>query len=400
MIYKRDLKKPLKRLLKFPVVAILGPRQSGKTTFVKENFKKHAFFSLEDPTIREFVISDPKGFLRENENSHGIIFDEFQYAPELLSYIQLDVDEKKRSGYFILTGSQNFLMNQAISQSLAGRVGILTLLPLSLSELKKNKLIDDSIHEIILKGMYPRLYAKKIEPQDFYPSYIQTYIERDVRQLINVGNLRTFQKFLELCAGRIGQQLNLSDLASNCGISIPTVHSWLSLLEASYLIFLLRPHFANFNKRITKTPKLFFYDTGIACSLLGISTTKTLALSPFRGNLFENFIISDLCKQFFNNGQRPPLYFWRDANGRIEVDCIIDIENKLIPVEIKASETIASNNFFKSLEEWNALSQTSPAFNYVVYGGEDNQTRNKGHIIGWKSESDLVEKVYKRIANE
>ena len=333
MLFTRDIRKTLARFKKFPVIAILGPRQSGKTTFAQTNFKKHQFFSFEDPAIREFAATDPKQFLKEAENKHGVILDEFQYVPQLLHYLQLEVDQQKRAGYFVLTGSHNFLMNQAISQSLAGRVGILTLLALSINELKENKLLHDNVNDYIVQGSYPRLYAEKIAPADLYAAYIHTYIERDVRNLVNVGDLRTFQKFLGLCAGRVGQQLNLTDLAAYCGISSPTAHKWLSILEASYIVFLLQPYYNNFNKRLTRTPKLYFYDTGIVCNLLGITSSKTLALNPFKGSLFENFIISDLAKQFYNTGRRPPLYFWRDKNGRIEVEiCLVSLETQLFPI--------------------------------------------------------------------
>jgi uncharacterized protein len=251
------------------------------------------------------------------------------------------------------------------------------------------------VNNVLFKSGYPVIYAKNVDPITFYSAYIHSYIERDVRQLINVRDLRTFQKFLGLCARRIGQLLSLSDLATNCGVSVPTINKWLSILEASYVLFLLRPHFNDFNKRLTKTPKLFFYDTGIACSLLGITSPDMLSLSPFRGHLFENLIISDLSKQFFNRGQRPPLYFWRDRNGRIEVDCIIDIAMKLFPIEIKSSQTIASS-FFNGLEQWDELSNTKADDTYVIYAGDTNQTRSKGHILGWKSSSDLVSTLYRK----
>lgn len=270
------------------------------------------------------------------------------------------------------------------------------MLPLSFHELKINKLLIDSANTIILHGGYPRIYAEKLSIQDFYASYVHSYVERDVRQLVNVGDLRTFQKFLGLCAGRVGQLLNLSDLATNCSISIPTAHKWISILEASYVVFILQPYFNNFNKRLTKTPKMYFYDTGLACSLLGITSTKMLSQSPFRGALFENLIISDLGKQFYNNGKRPPLYFWRDVNGRIEVDCVVALETNLFPIEIKASQTI-SLEFFKNLEQWGQLSQTDPTHSYVVYGGKNNQLRSKGRIMGWQSSGDLVNKLYKEI---
>lgn len=377
---------------KFPVIAILGPRQSGKTTLVQNIFKNHTYISFENPEMRDLATNDPRLFLKTFENQNGIILDEFQYVPHILSYIQLDVDEKNRPSYFILTGSQNFLVNQSITQSLAGRVGILTLLPLSIQELKDGQLLPSDADEIMFKGGYPRLYDQNITPEQLYPSYIQTYVERDVRQLINVVNLRAFQRFIQLCAGRVGQLLNVAEIAGVCGISAPTAHQWLSLLEASYLIFLLRPHFNNFNKRITKSPKIYFYDTGLACSLLAIDSPQMLALHPLRGNIFECFIMADLFKQCFNRGTRPPLYFWRDQNGRLEVDCIIDTGLKLVPLEIKSGETVASD-FFKNLLTWDELTQTDPEQNYLVYGGNLEQHRNIGTLMGWQSIGTLIDTI-------
>lgn len=392
-MFKRDLAVTLKQYARFPVVALLGPRQSGKTTLAKSTFKKHAYVSFEDPDTRNFAQSDPRKFLSAYENTFGIIIDEFQHVPEILSYIQLAVDEKKKRGYFILTGSQNFLMNQAITQSLAGRVGILTLQPLSIHELKSNKLLTEkNVDDIIFHGGYPRIYAESFSPTVLYPSYIQSYIERDVRLLTNVGDLRSFQRFMQLCAGRIGQLLNLSELAGVCGISVSTAQRWISILEASYVIFLLHPYFKNFNKRVTKSPKIHFYDTGIACSLLNIESPQVLALHPLRGNIFESFIIADLHKQYFNIGKRPPVYFWRDLNGRLEVDCIIEEGSRLFPVEIKSGETIV-DDYFSRLKEWNRLTDTDSGDNYVVYGGSLNQTRSNGHIVAWTASGDLIKKL-------
>ena len=394
MYIKRNIEKVLKRYAKFPVVALLGPRQSGKTTLVRHYFKNHTFISFEKPNYREYAKTDPEGFLKEYANEHGIILDEFQYVPEILSYIQLEVDEKKRPGYFILTGSQNFLADQSIVQSLAGRVGILTLLPFSIDELKNANLLTDRAVQLIIKGEYPRIYSEDLDVSDFYSSYIHTYLEKDIRQLINVDDLLVFQKFVALCAGRIGQEVNFNELGSLSGISAVTTKKWLSILQASYIIFFLQPHFTNFNKRITKSPKLYFYDTGIACNLLKIHSSNHLVNSPFKGALFENLIINDLYKQFFNMGKDPSVYFWRDQNGRIEVDAIIDFGVKLSPVEIKASETI-SMSFFDALLRWNEISNTLPENNYVVYAGDENQKRKKGQIISWLSEATLVEKLSK-----
>lgn len=392
MFYHRDIEPTLERFKKFPAIALLGPRQSGKSTLARNYFKKHTFVSFEDPAIRAFAAEDPKGFLQQYEKSSGVIFDEFQYVPELLSYIQIAIDADNKPGFFVLTGSQNFLMNQAISQSLAGRVGILTLLPFSIHELSSNNLIAHTPAQAIINGGYPRLYAEGITAQDLYPSYITTYIERDVRLLMNVGNLATFQKFLSLCAGRIGQLLNLSDIAVNCGISVPTAQQWFSILESSYIAFRLQPHFSNFNKRITKTPKLYFYDTGVACSLLNITSKDALQHSPFMGNLFENYIIADFFKQYYNAGSRPPLYFWRDRNGLIEVDAMVQRGNELIPIEIKSGQTVVPA-FFTAITKWNSLSDTVPENNYIVYGGDQSQKRVKGHIIGWRQSGQLIKKL-------
>jgi len=398
-MYSRSLAQTLEQYGNFPVIAILGPRQSGKTTLVQSFFSKHTFVSLENPMTREFAESEPKKFLETYENEHGIILDEFQYVPHLLSYIQLDVDSKKRKSYFILTGSQNFLMNQAITQSLAGRVGLLTLLPLSLGELIQNDLVSGSIEDVLFRGSYPRLYNEQFTPERLYPSYIHTYVERDVRQLVHVGDLHTFQKFLQLCAARIGNLLNLSDLAMVCGISVPTAKRWISTLEASYILFLLEPHYKNFNKRVTKMPKLYFYDTGLACSLLRIASPKQLALHPSYGSLFENFILSDIVKQYSNLGLRPSINFWRDKNGRVEIDCLISEGGKLFPIEIKSSPEIKPD-FFKGLQQWSSIRQAaepdqSSSQAFLVYGGEEKQQRMQGKALPWKTTAHIVEEIRK-----
>lgn len=389
MFLNRDIYDAIIRFLKFPVVGIFGPRQSGKTTLCKNMFKNHVYLNFENPETLEFATNDPKGFLKKYENEYGIIIDEFQHFPQLLSYIQLEADEKNRPGYFILTGSQNFLMNVAVSQSLAGRIGILTLLPLSINECSQNSLLSNNVNEMIVKGFYPRIYNENFTPDELYPSYIQTYIERDVRLLTNVENLSTFKKFMKLCAGRVGQLLNISDIATNCGITQKTADNWISILQASYIIFLLQPYHGNFNKRITKSAKLYFYDTGIACSLLGIKSAIDLEPSPFRGHLFECFIIADFFKQYFNKGTNAPLYFWRDRNGLIEVDCLVENAHKLIPIEIKSGQTIVAD-FFISIKKWNELAQTNPENGYIVYGGQETQKRSAGTVVGWQGAGTIV----------
>jgi predicted AAA+ superfamily ATPase len=365
----------------FPVVALLGPRQSGKTTLVQEIFKEYHYINLENLDILTSALNDPRGFLERLLVHKGVILDEFQNAPDLLSYLQVIVDREKRPGFFILTGSQNFLMNQAIGQSLAGRVGILTLLPLSIREISDAHLQSNLGDVALFKGSYPRIFASNaLAPNHIYPSYIQTYIERDVRTISNVTDLTLFKKFLGLCAGRVGQLLNVSALASDCGISIPTAQAWLSILQASYIIFLLQPHHSNFNKRLIKSSKLYFYDTGIACSLLGIDTVAQLENHYMRGALFENFIIADIAKQFFNHAKNPPLYFWRDSHGH-EVDCIVEQGGKLLPIEIKASMTFHAS-FLDGIRYFQDLSGTTNGL--LIYGGTE-PLRSKDIVIeSWK----------------
>ena len=319
----------------YPALAILGPRQSGKTTLAQLTFPNHKYITLENPDIRRFASEDPNGFFRvhQTENLHGIILDEFQHVPSILSYIQTIVDANRRPGYFILTGSQNFLVNQSITQTLAGRISLHTLLPLSSGELSDASMLPENIYSLILKGSYPAVYKPNTNSERWYLNYLQTYVERDIRDIRQVTDLTLFQKFVQLGAGRIGQLLNLSSLASDCGIAVNTAKSWLSLLDASYITFSLYPHYKNFSKRLVKHPKLYFYDTGFACSLLKI-TADQLPMHYLRGGLFESFIISELCKAFYNKGHRPPLYFWRDQSGA-EIDCLIEQGTKLTPIEIK-----------------------------------------------------------------
>lgn len=379
-MYKRDLEPTaLLYAQQFPVVAILGPRQSGKTTLAKKTFASYDYVSLENIDIRRIALEDPRGFLESFLGKNGVIIDEFQEAPELLSYMQGIVDSEYRPGFFILTGSQNYLMNAAITQTLAGRIGILTLLPLSMHELRVGNTLPDTPELLLYKGSYPRIYAQNFLPQILYPNYIQTYVERDIRQLINVANLSLFQTFVQLCAGRIGQIVNLSSLANDCGISVNTAKSWLSLLEASYIIFLLQPYYKNFNKRLIKSPKLYFYDTGLACSLLGVESEDQVFKHYLRGSLFESLIISELLKTYYNKGLRPHMYFWRDNIGN-EIDCIIEKASDLLPIEIKAGKTIVPD-FYKGLEDWKLLTNTKEAF--IVYGGKEQFAIWNNKILPW-----------------
>ena len=384
---KRELEKEIKKRSEaFPVVAILGPRQSGKTTLAKHIFKNYKYLSLENLTLREDAKSDPEGFLKVYDNEPGIILDEFQHVPELLSYIQLTVDVNRRPGFFILTGSQNFLMNRAISQTLAGRIAITTLLPLSITELENADLLPNLIEDLVFKGQYPELYSnEKLLPKNWYSNYIKTYIERDVRDLKNVQNLTTFSKFMKLCAARIGQVINFASLASDVEVDVVTAKSWLSLLETSYIIFFLQPYSAKFTRRLIKTPKLFFYDTGLASNLLNLRSVDDLKISPYRGNLIESLIISNIAKLYYNEDEQPNIYFLRDKTGH-EIDCILEKTNSLMPIEIKSNMT-AKMSFFDEINFWKNTDQIGGKKiedGFIIYSGDETQKRTYGTFLSWK----------------
>jgi hypothetical protein len=382
MIERRLQKKLLELIGQFPVVALLGPRQSGKTTLAQAACPDYEYVNLEIFEEREFAERDGRGFLQRYAGGKGVIIDEIQKAPSLLSYIQVEVDRSQKTGRFLITGSQNILVNQHVSQTLAGRVALLTLLPLEIQELSIAGQLPDTAMEAIFKGFYPRIYRDRADPVVWAESYIRTYVERDVRDIKNIESLSEFQKFMRLCAGRIGQLLNISSLANEAGLSLVTVKSWLSILEACYIIFRLQPHHANFNKRLVKMPKLYFYDTALACHLLKIHNVEGVYDHYLRGGLFESMILSDFIKQRHNRCLPPNAYFWRDKSGH-EVDCILEDANQLRPVEIKSSATI-SPDFFESLEKWARLAGVSPATGTVVYGGDIDQKRAQGHALSWK----------------
>lgn len=388
----RDITKELIVSAKmFPAIAVLGPRQSGKTTLVQNVFPKHNYVSLEDLDTRLLAKEDPRKFLKDKTNEFGIILDEIQHAPELLSYIQTIIDAQKKKGYFIITGSQNILVNQAVTQTLAGRIAILTLFPLSINELENAKLLPGSIEDSIFKGSYPMIYSENMSAIKLYSNYIRSYIERDVRELKNIFDLSLFQKFLQLCAGRVGQVLNYSSLANDCGIDQKTAQSWISLLEATYVIFLLQPYYKNISRRLSKTPKLYFVDTGIACNLLGIKSSEEVSLHFAKGGLVESFIVSDFYKQFYNLDQRPSLYFWRDYEGN-EVDCVVEKALALFPIEIKAGQTI-NKDYFKQFTYWQEVINGPIENNFVVYGGDKNASWSNAKVISWKNSGQLIPEI-------
>ncbi|TAH02300.1 MAG: ATP-binding protein [Sphingobacteriales bacterium] len=373
---QRVSKIKLKQLAsKFRVVAVVGPRQSGKTTLCRQVFPRKPYVSLENPDVADFATNDPNGFLKQFKN--GAILDEIQKLPQLFSYIQQIVDENPKPGFFILSGSNNFLMQQNISQTLAGRVAYLHLLPCSLKELKTAKLLNSFEHHIF-NGSYPEPLYKHILATDWYPNYISTYVERDVRQIKNISDLSLFMKFLRLCAGRTGQLLNLQSLGNDCGIDAKTVQSWLHILQASYIIYLLRPYYNNYNKRVIKAPKLYFYDTGIACSLLGIQNQNQVNTHALKGSLFENMVIIDLLKQRLNSGLQDNLYYWRDKTGN-ELDVLLD-NPTLTAIEIKAGATISSD-YQNGLLYFKNLTSNQKIKTVLCYTGKTAQERSNGIII-------------------
>ena len=393
MISRQMSDQILEAATQYPAVAVTGPRQSGKTTLCRKLFPDHAYVNLEKPETRQFAAEDPNGFLAQF--GKPVILDEVQRVPELFSYIMPLADEHRKMGEFILSGSQNFHLQQAISQSLAGRCATLKLLPFSFRELKCKpnhdifrlgeetpQLTDaaENPFEQIFRGGYPPIYDRRIRPTSWYAQYTQSYLERDVRQLINVGDLDTFERFLRLAAGRSGQMLNMESLANDVGVSSVTVKRWISLLAASYIVFLLKPHSRNFNKRLIRTPKLYFYDTGLLCYLLGIRSAKDLELHSQRGAIFETYIISELCKSCFNAGVEPSLYYWRDSQGH-EIDLLIEDGEKLFPVEIKSAQTI-SGSMLDGLNYWRKLDSRSES-GMLVYGGTENYTRSGITIRSW-----------------
>jgi len=375
---KRNVETYIERARRgFPIITITGPRQSGKTTLAKYLFSNLDYVSLEDPQSREFALSDPKGFLSRYRT--GAIFDEVQRCPDLLSYLQGIVDEDQQPGKFVLTGSQNFGLVSTITQSLAGRTALVTLLPFSISECYRDNLPD--VDKTIFTGLYPPVHDREILSEDWYPNYVQTYLERDVRQIVSVKDLNTFQTFLRLCAGRTARLLNTSALAVECGVSHTTVRNWISILEASYIIFRLQPHHNNFNKRLVKSPKLYFYDTGLAAWLLSIQSTTQLSTHPMRGELFESMIISEMVKSRFNQGRPSNLYFWRDYQGN-EVDVIVDHGTTLMPLEIKSGKTFHPE-FTNGLKKWSKIAGATSESPILIYSGDEELRSSGVEVLPW-----------------
>jgi hypothetical protein len=385
--FKRTIEQAIKQYAKkYPVLAVTGPRQSGKTTMLKTMFPNYTYISLENPDMREFATKDPNGFFEAYPGN--LILDEVQQTLALFSYIQTIVDASGKMGQFILSGSQNFQLMQNITQSLAGRVALFKLLPFDLTELKQAQLLSKSYEEIMVRGCYPAIFDRDIASKVFYANYLQTYVEKDLKQLIEVRDLRQFRNFIGLCAARAGQLLNLNALANECGISQPTAKAWISVLESSYIVFLLQPYHVNFNKRIVKTPKLYFYDTGLLCHLLKISNPSSIPLHPSKGSLFENFMVSEAFKQNDHKYLHADFCFWRDASGH-EIDLLIEHNDKIGIAEIKATATIKSDDF-NGLTYFANLKGSNVKSKHLLYTGALSQKRSQANVIAWNEVADIL----------
>lgn len=365
---------------KMPVVAVTGPRQSGKSTLIQQLFPNYTYVNLEEIEKRRFAKDDPRGFLK-NVGEYAIL-DEIQHVPDLLSYIQVIVDREKINGKYIISGSQNLLLMESVSQSLAGRVAIFNLLPFSLEEIQNTPFALPDYEDYILKGFYPRIYDYDLNPSEWLLDYIQTYVERDLRQVINVSDLGAFRQFLEIAAGRIGQLVNFSDMATIVGVSYQTIKKWLSVLQTSFIIHLVRPYHRNFNKRIVKSSKLYFYDTGLACALMNLRQVDDINRHFAKGALFENFIINEILKYNFNRNLHPGHYFW-NAAGVNEIDLVLDKGGQLFPIEIKSGRTI-NPQFFDGLVYFQQVSGALPENSFLVYGGDEVQERSLAQVVGWQ----------------
>ncbi|MFC1821788.1 ATP-binding protein [Thermodesulfobacteriota bacterium] len=373
----RDISSHLENLSgKYPVVTITGPRQSGKTTLARHLYKDKAYVNLEHIETREFAQADPIGFLRKYPD--GAVIDEIQRVPDLLSYIQVIADEKQTNGLFILTGSSQFRLMASITQSLAGRSALLHLLPFSVHELAKGY-PDLDAFDFMHRGFYPRIYDRDLDPTQALGDYFETYVERDIRQLSQIQNMSLFQKFVRLCAGRIGQLLNTSNLANDAGISHTTAREWLSLLQASYVLFLLESYHSNIKKRLVKSPKLYFYDVGLASFLMGIENRSHLEIHPLRGNLFENLVVVEVLKYRLNIGRKPNIFFYRDSNGN-ELDLLYTVAQHIIPIEVKSGETI-TGDYFKGFKALNKVIREFPYGRALIYAGDRNDVQSGVRIL-------------------
>lgn len=381
MIVERALQKPIRYYItKYPILAVTGPRQSGKTTMLRHLFKDYRYVSLESPDNRDFALNDPKGFL--NQYDLFVIIDEIQQAPDLFSYMQTIVDEKKQMGQYIISGSQNFLLMERITQSLAGRIALFKLFPFDNEELTQADLISEDYHENMIRGFYPAIYDRNIPSKTFYDNYMQTYVQRDVSSLLSIKDLRLFRNFISLCAARAGQLLNLNDLARDAGISQPTAKSWLSTLENSYIIFLLHPYHENFSKRIIKSPKLFFYDTGFLAFLQKFNFKDQLISHSAKGSLFENMVVADIIKRISHNNSSLEAWYWRDSEGH-ELDLLLIGEGGIRICEIKTSQTIMTK-MFKGLDYFEKISGKDNLNKTVIYAGDEDQQRSNGAVVSWK----------------
>ena len=364
---------------KFPVITLTGTRQCGKSTILKECFPNYEYLSLEDPDVREFAENDPRGFLKAYPDN--VILDEAQRAPELFSYIQTVVDASRECGRYILSGSHNFLLMEKVSQSLAGRCAVLKLEPFSIQELDQEGCLPETIWEQMLYGGYPRLYDKKISPQDYFPSYVATYVERDVRSVLNVTNSAAFIRFVRLCAARSGQVLNMTELAASAGISVPTANHWMSVLEQSYLVYRIMPYYKNFSKRLVKAPKLYFGDVGLLCYLLGIETVEQLQTSDHKGSIFETMIVSEYRKSRLFAGRNADYFYWRDTNGN-EIALLTESAEELHAYEIKLAETM-NTKYLRTLHKFGEWSDTPEERLTCVYTGKTIKTE-RGNFIHYK----------------